>query len=39
VIVLCSVKFVSIIKSDVVGYISHYFLVELRGIVFHMRIV
>jgi len=39
VIVLCSVKFVSMIKSDVVGYISYCFLVELRGVVFHMRIV
>jgi len=40
VVVFCSaVKFVSIIKSDVVVYISHFFLVEIRGAVFHMRIV
>jgi len=39
VVVLCSVKFVSIVKSDVVGYISHCFLVLIRGVVFHMRII
>jgi hypothetical protein len=38
-VVLCAVMFVSIIKSDAVGYISYCFLVEIRGVVFHIRIV
>jgi len=39
-VVLCSaVKFVSIIKSDVVVSISHFFLVEIGNFVSHMRIV
>jgi len=39
VVVLCSVKFVSIIKSHVVEYISNRFLVEICSVVFHMKIV